>query len=72
MSDEPTNPTEASEARIESVIMTTATGDRVLRDRYCEICQPAMAGGTKMVPYHDASDRCQSGKRTHCSCDTCF
>ena len=23
-------------------------------------------------PPHDAADRCESGKRTHCSCDTCF
>jgi hypothetical protein len=23
-------------------------------------------------PPHDASDRCESGKHSHCSCDTCF
>jgi hypothetical protein len=23
-------------------------------------------------PPHDASNRCESGKRSHCSCDTCF
>jgi len=23
-------------------------------------------------PPHDASKRCKSGKRSHCSCDTCF
>ena len=23
-------------------------------------------------PSHDASDKCESGKRAHCSCDTCF
>ena len=23
-------------------------------------------------PPHDASPRCESGKRSHCSCDTCF
>lgn len=26
----------------------------------------------KMMPPHDASARCESGKRSHCSCDTCF
>lgn len=25
-----------------------------------------------MMPYHDASDRCESGKHPHCTCDTCF
>lgn len=24
------------------------------------------------VPSHNASPRCQSGKRNHCSCDTCW
>lgn len=26
----------------------------------------------KMMPPHDASERCESGKYPHCSCDTCF
>lgn len=26
----------------------------------------------QMMPPHDASSRCESGKYTHCSCDTCF
>lgn len=25
-----------------------------------------------MMPSHTASDRCESGKRNHCTCDTCF
>lgn len=24
------------------------------------------------APNHRPSDRCQSGKRPHCTCDTCF
>lgn len=28
--------------------------------------------GVAMVPPHDASPRCESGKRPHCTCDTCF
>lgn len=26
----------------------------------------------KFHPAHDASPRCQSGKHSHCTCDTCF
>jgi hypothetical protein len=25
-----------------------------------------------MMPPHTASDRCESGKHSHCTCDTCF
>ena len=25
-----------------------------------------------MMPHHDASPRCESGKHNHCTCDTCF
>lgn len=25
-----------------------------------------------MFPRHDASERCESGKHAHCTCDTCF
>jgi hypothetical protein len=28
--------------------------------------------GRALMPPHDASDRCESGKHPHCSCDTCF
>ena len=34
---------------------------------YCDRFQP-----TEMFPPHDASDRCESGKHNHCTCDTCF
>jgi hypothetical protein len=27
---------------------------------------------TAFAPRHDASPRCESGKRNHCSCDICF
>jgi len=26
----------------------------------------------QMHPSHDASDRCESGKYDHCTCDVCF
>lgn len=35
----------------------------------CKTCQdPSQRGG----PSHEPSSRCESGKRPHCSCDTCF
>lgn len=39
-------------------------------DGSCPTCQ-ALAKG-EMCPPHDASPRCESGKRNHCSCDVCF
>lgn len=36
----------------------------------CEYCRAH--AGEDMMPGHDASDRCESGKRPHCTCDTCF
>jgi len=26
----------------------------------------------QMMPPHDASEHCESGKHEHCSCDSCF
>lgn len=34
---------------------------------YCDAHHPS-----EMMPHHDASPRCESGKRNHCTCDTCF
>lgn len=39
-------------------------------DGTCKTCA-ALAKG-EMYPPHDASPRCESGKRPHCTCDTCF
>ena len=36
----------------------------------CPGCIQRMETG--MGPAHYASPRCRSGKRPHCSCDTCF
>lgn len=43
----------------------------------CERCKPAIealrAGGQiPFGPDHQASPRCRSGQRPHCTCDTCF
>jgi hypothetical protein len=36
----------------------------------CSYCKGE--GANTFHPPHDASDRCESGKRNHCSCDRCF
>ncbi len=36
----------------------------------CVTCSQYIAG--EMMPWHDASPRCESGKRNHCTCDICF
>lgn len=36
----------------------------------CSYCEQNK--GASMMPSHDASLRCESGKRPHCTCDTCF
>jgi len=49
-------------------------------DRFCKMCQqvfiPQLMEGKKLHnvfgPRHKASKRCESGKRPHCTCDTCF
>lgn len=38
----------------------------------CSYCDSERAANNNFHPAHDASDRCESGKRDHCSCDTCF
>lgn len=42
---------------------------RVFDDPTCALCTADWKG---FHPPHQPSDRCQSGKRQHCSCDTCF
>lgn len=38
----------------------------------CSYCDREREAGNSFHPPHDASPRCRSGKRNHCSCDTCF
>ena len=57
----------------------------VLSDEFLEMCEKELArhdcptcveiyndNVNAMYPRHYASDYCKSGKRPHCSCDTCF
>lgn len=36
----------------------------------CTYCDANRAD--EMMPPHDASPRCESGKHPHCTCDICF
>lgn len=38
----------------------------------CPFCDRMREYGVTFHPDHDASSSCQSGKREHCTCDTCF
>jgi len=40
-------------------------------DPACQYCRKAGRPGG-FFPSHKASPRCESGKRAHCSCSTCF
>lgn len=38
----------------------------------CAYCDSERAAGNEHHPSHDASPRCESGRRPHCTCDTCW
>lgn len=38
----------------------------------CKYCDGERQRQNAFFPPHDASHRCESGKREHCTCDTCF
>ena len=38
----------------------------------CAYCQREKERNSTFFPRHQASERCRSGKRNHCTCDTCF
>lgn len=44
-----------------------------MREKYkegCDYCEKYK--DDQMMPPHEASSFCKSGKRSHCTCDTCF
>lgn len=41
-------------------------------DGECGTCDRARDNEDNFLPPHDASPRCESGHRVHCSCDVCF
>ena len=38
----------------------------------CAFCQRELDKKTTFFPTHDASPRCRSGRKPHCTCDACF
>jgi len=38
----------------------------------CLTCQRFLNEGAYHSPRHEAMDFCRSGKRSHCSCSSCF
>lgn len=38
----------------------------------CACCDRERQASNMFHPFHDASEQCESGKHSHCSCDTCF
>lgn len=60
-------------ARIKAeTVATVAQHRRLLPPGECAYCDREREAGNIMFPSHDASSRCESGKRSHCTCDTCF
>lgn len=44
-------------------------------DPECDFCQREFLSHLRLDPFaprHTAMDTCRSGKRPHCTCDTCF
>jgi hypothetical protein len=42
----------------------------ILSGGLCVTCSQHIA--SEIMPPHDPSPRCESGKRPHCTCDICF
>ena len=38
----------------------------------CAYCSAEKEAGNSFFPRHWASSRCESGKRSHCTCDCCW
>ncbi len=57
---------EGHEASVRRQYAEVVPAARVTADPDCSLC--AVGEG----PRHEASSRCQSGRRAHCSCETCF
>lgn len=43
-----------------------------LKPGECIYCDREQEVGNAFHPPHDASERCESGRNPHCSCDVCF
>lgn len=38
----------------------------------CKYCAELLEKGQYFAPHHDAGVCCRSGRRPHCTCDSCF
>lgn len=67
----PISPFGATETRAERIARLTNLG---LVDPDCAYCAEALAHPTlsAFMPSHRASPGCRSGRRPHCTCDTCW
>lgn len=66
---------EAEQARVPTLTEEQVIAQRVASGsivKGCSGCEPFFRDPNAMAPRHKASDRCRSGKRSHCTCDTCF
>jgi hypothetical protein len=56
-----------------AILRMTSTGSI---DPDCETCQRFFLGepdpAMVFAPRHKASERCESGKHPHCTCDSCW
>ena len=59
-----------SPAKVDDDEVVVATRRHWLPVGECKYCDDARSDS--MMPYHDASKRCESGKHPHCTCDTCY
>lgn len=41
-------------------------------DIECQLCRTIYFESKSPAPNHEPSRYCESGKRPHCTCDTCF
>ena len=62
---------EAEQVRQQRIQTMELTGNL---DPNCKGCKPYYDHPmvSPFAPSHKASNRCESGKRSHCTCDICF
>ncbi len=71
MNDLENHEANAAERTLPARTATTFRRRRLSTVGECAYCD-AERNGSGFHPHHDASDRCESGKHNHCTCDTCF
>ena len=62
--------TSIQEAQLNDQMEADSLRRHIVTEEGCPTCAELARGS--FGPPHDASPRCESGKRPHCTCDTCF